>query len=186
MRAATVAILKLADVGIRYKQTPYRDTAQAEHDDAELNACIGRPPSDLHQTAKVFSKQFSRGDTQTILASITFVDTQRTAQEDLAALRGRRAEQCISRSFLAQYERTVGHATVSIASLDPSPTANVPSANYRLKVLAQISGGTIPVFVDIAQAIKGRAEVSASFMDVNQPVSFLIEQHAMSAMLGRL
>jgi hypothetical protein len=186
MRAATVAILKLADVGIKYKQIPYRDTAQAEHDDAALNACIGRPPSALHQTAKVFSKQFSQGDAQTILASITFVDTQRTAQEDLAALRGQRAKQCIRRSLLAQYERTGGHATVSIASLDPSPTANAPSANYRLKVLAQISGGTIPVFVDIVQAIKGRAEVSASFMDVNQPVSFLIEQHAMSAMLGRL
>jgi hypothetical protein len=140
----------------------------------------------VHQTAKVFSEQFSRGDTQAILASITFVDTGRIAQEDLTALRGPRAERCIRESFLAQYLRTTGRASVDVSVLSPSPTGGTQSANYRIKVLAKISGGTLPVFVDLVQVIKGRAEVSATFQDVNQPVPSSIEHHAMSAMLGRL
>jgi hypothetical protein len=186
MRAARTAILKLADIGNGYKETQYQPTAQSNRDDAALNSCIGRPPSPVHQTAKVFSKQFSRGDTLTILASITFVDTLETARADIDALRGPRAEKCIKQSFLEQYKRTGGQASVSINPLAPSPTGNEPSASYRIKVLAQTANGTIPEFLDLVQAIRDRAEVSATFQDVNRPVSASIEQRAMSAMLGRL
>jgi len=186
MRAARAAILKLADVGSTYKETPYQPTAQSAQDDAALNSCIGRPPSPVHQTAKVFSMQFSRGDTLTILASITFVDTLETANADIVALRGLRAEKCIKLSLLEQYRRTGGQAAVSINPLVPSPAGNEPSANYRIKVLAQTANGTIPEFLDLVQVIKDRAEVSATFQDVNQPVSASIERRAMSAMLGRL
>jgi hypothetical protein len=186
MRLARVAILKLADIGSGYKQTPYQPTAQSAQDDAALNECIGRPPSPIHQTAKVFSMQFSQGDTLAILASITFVDTARTANADIEALRGARAEKCIKQSFLEQYRRTGGQATVSVHPLAPSPTGNEPSASYRIKILAQTANGTIPEFLDLVQVIKDRAEVSATFQDVNQPVPASIEHRAMSAMLGRL
>jgi hypothetical protein len=186
MRAAKAAILRLADVGPGFKQTPYQPTAQARSDDAALNRCIGRPPSVVHQTAEVFSMQFSRGDSQIILASITFVDSPQTAQQDVAALRGARARACVKNSLLVQYRRTDKQATASIGPLRPSPTGTAPSANYRIKVLAQISDGTLPVLVDLAQATKGRAEVSAEFMDVNQPVPASLELRAMTVMLDRL
>jgi hypothetical protein len=186
MRAAKDAILKQADIGPGYKLTQYQPTAQSEQDDAALNHCIGRPPSPVHQTAKLFSKQFSRGDSLIILASITFVDTEQTAQEDVTALRGPRAESCIKQSFLDQSKRAGEQASVDVTNLSPSPTGSAPAANYRIKIFARINGGTIPEFLDIVQAIKGRAEVSVSFQNVNQPVPASIERRAMSAMLGRL
>jgi hypothetical protein len=186
MQLARAAILKLADIGSGYKETTYQPTAQSAQDDAALNGCIGRPPSPVHQTAKVFSMQFSQGDTLAILASITFVDTLETANAEIEALRGKRAEKCIKQSFLEQYRRTGGQATVSVNPLVPSPTGNEASASYRIKILAQTANGTVPEFLDLVQAIKDRAEVSATFQDVNQPVSASIEQRAMSAMLGRL
>jgi hypothetical protein len=186
MELARAAILKPADIGSGYKETPYQPTAKSAQDDAALNGCIGRPPSPVHQTAKVFSMQFSQGDTLAILASITFVDTLETASADIEALRGKRAEKCIKQSFLEQYRRTGGQATASVIPLVPSPTGNEASASYRIKILAQTANGTVPEFLDLVQATKDRAEVSATFQDVNQPVSASIEQRAMSAMLGRL
>jgi len=47
-------------------------------------AAVTRSPD-----GEVFSMQFSQGDTLAILASITFVDTQETANADIEALRGR-------------------------------------------------------------------------------------------------
>lgn len=185
-RAAEYAILKLVDVGSGFVQTPYQPTAQSERDEAALNRCIGRPSATDHQTAVVYSMQFSKGDSEKILASITFVDTDTTAQEDAAALQGARGQACTKQSFLEQIAEAGDTATATITPLIPSPTGDAVSANYR--ILAQVSAGsdTLPFIVDIVQAVKGRAEISAYFQDVNQSVPASLERRAMTAMLERL
>jgi hypothetical protein len=186
LRAAQRAILTAKDLDQPFKETTYQPVPTADDDDAKLSRCIGRPPSRVHQTAKVFSPQFSRGDAEMILASITFVDTEATAADDVSALQGPTASRCIRQSFLEQFQRNNRVGSAEVSGLSPDLTENAPSANYRLRVVAQTSTGDLPVFVDLLQATKGRAEVSAEFLDVNQPVSASVEQRAMSAMLDRL
>jgi hypothetical protein len=183
-RAAEFAILQLADMGPGYRQTRFQPTTQVMQDSAALNRCVGRPSA--HRTAQAFSAQLSRGRGLEILASITFVSTRRAARDDLAAFAGPRAPGCLRQSYLTQYERTGGKASVSIGPLRPPPAGRAPSADYRLKVLAQTTGGKVPVFLDIVRVIKGRAEVTATFQGVNQAVPAPVERRAISAMLGRL
>jgi hypothetical protein len=130
--------------------------------------------------------QFSKGDSEKIFASITFVDTNTTAQEDVAALQGERGQACAKQSFLQQVVEAGDTATATIEPLIPSPTGGAVSANYR--ILAQVSAGpdTLPFIIDIVQVIKGRAEISASFQDVNQSVAASFERRVMTAMLERL
>jgi hypothetical protein len=185
-RAAEHAILKLTDVGSGFVQTPYQPTAQSERDEAALNRCIGRPSATDRQTAVVYSMQFSKGDSEKILASITFVDTDTSAQEDTAALQGARGQACTKQSFLQQIAEAGDTATATIEPLTPSPTGDATSANYR--ILAQVMAGpeTLPFIMDIVQVIKGRAEVSASFQDVNGSVPASLERHVMTVMLEKL
>jgi hypothetical protein len=185
-RAAEFAILQLSDMGAGYRQTHFQPTAQIRQDNAALNKCVGRPAGSVHQTAQAFSAQLSRGSLE-ILASITFVSTRQAAREDLVAYGGPAAPRCLRQSYLTQYERTGGKAaSVSIGPLHLPLTGQVLSAGYRLRVLAQTAGGEVPVFLDIVRVVKGRAEVFASFQDVNQAVPAAVEQRAISAMLGRL
>ena len=130
--------------------------------------------------------QFSKGDSEKILASITFVDTNATGQEDVAALQGARGQACTKQSFLQQVAEVGDTATAAIGPLIPSPTGNAASANYR--ILAQVSAGpdTLPFLIDIVQVVKGRAEISASFQEVNQSVPASFERRVMTAMLERL
>jgi hypothetical protein len=167
-------------------QTPYQPTAQSERDEAALNRCTGRPSATDYQTAVVYSMQFSKGDGEQISASITFVDTNTNAQEDVAVLRGARGQACTKQSFLQQAAAAGGTVTATIKPLIPSPTGNAESANYR--ILAQVPAGsdTLPFIIDIVQVLKGRAEISASFQDVNRSVPASLERRVMTAMLERL
>jgi hypothetical protein len=185
-RAAEFAILRLADMGPGYRQTRFQPTAQVRQGSVTLSRCIGRPPGSLHQTAQAFSEQLSRGSLE-ILASIIFVSTRQAAQGDLAAFQGPKAPGCLRQSYLTQYERTGGKATASIGPLRPPPASRATSADYRLRVLAQTTTGSkVPVFIDVVRVVRGRAEVTVTFQDVNQAVPEAVERRAISAMLGRL
>jgi hypothetical protein len=185
-RAAEFAILRLADMGPGYRQMRFQPTAQIRQGSVALSRCIGRPPGSVHQTAQAFSEQLSRGSLE-ILSSIIFVSTRRAAQGDLAAFQGPKAPGCLRQSYLTQYERTGGKATASIGPLRPRPASPAASADYRLRVLAQTTTGSkVPVFIDVVRVVRGRAEVTATFQDVNQAVPEAVERRAISAMLGRL
>jgi hypothetical protein len=186
MRAAEHAILKLTDLGSGFIQTPYQPTAQSGRDQETFNSCIGRPSTTSHQTAVVYSMQFAKGDSEKIYASITFVDTDSTAQEDIAALQDSRGKTCTKQSFIQQLAEVGDTAAVTTDPLTPSPTGGVPSANYRIRTQVPVGQDVLPFFVDLAQVTKGRAEVSATFQDVNQPVPASLERRVMAAMLGRL
>jgi hypothetical protein len=130
--------------------------------------------------------QFSKGDDEIISASITFVDTVLDAKEDTVALQGPRGERCAIQSFLTQLREQGDASVATIGPLTPSPTGSALSANYRIRTQVQAGTETLPFFVDQVQVMKGRAEVSASFQEVNQPVPASLERRVMAAMLGRL
>jgi hypothetical protein len=163
-QAAERAVPTLADVGPGYRTSTFTPSAAAREEDAKLNDCLGRPPTVQHETARAFSPNFSAGDARQILAGVTFVDSTATAAADLAALADRgRAADCLRQSLLRQLGRT---ATVDVNPVEPAPGGPGVVA-WRLRVVA----GPTPVVLDLVSVVRGRAEVSLSFQDVNQPVA---------------
>src|SRR5262249_6737497 len=148
---------------------------------------LGRPPTATHQTARAFSPTFTR-DTDMIIGSVTFVQSNETAQADIAALRdASRAVPCLHDSLTAQLSRAGSPAQVEVSQISPPPGGpDIDAAAYRLRMLAGADDPRTLYVVDMASAGKGRAEVSVSFHYVNQLIPADIEQRAVRAVLDRL
>jgi hypothetical protein len=178
-RAADGAAPTLADVDPGYRTAPFTPSAASREEDAKLNLCLGRPPTVAHETARAFSPTFSGGDARQILVGVTFVDSAATADADLAALADSlRAPACLRDSLARQLGRD---ATVEVIRVEPPPGAPQVVA-WRLRVVA----GPTPVLVDVVSAVRGRAEVSFSFQDVNQPVPADQQGRLVARVLDRL
>jgi hypothetical protein len=178
-RAAEQAVLTPQDVGSDYRTSPFVASASSRQEDAALSQCLGRPPTAEHETARAFSPVFSKGDAQQILVGVTFVDSVATAHDDLAALAyPARAPECLRASLLRQLGRD---ATVEVTPVVPSPGGE-GGVTWRMRVVA----GPPPAVVDVVSVARGRAEVSLSFQDVNQPVPGEVQDRLMGAVLGRL
>lgn len=185
-QVAQAAILNQQDVGPDYRATPFAADSQIAAHDA-LNACLGRPRVATPETARVFSPMFTR-DFQVIVASITFVDSNETAQADIAALRdATRAESCLQDSLTALLTSSGGSAQVAVSQIRPPPGGpDVDVVAYRLRILAQAGDHAAPFVVDMVSGLRGRAEMSVDFRDENQPVPAEVEDRTVRAMLDRL
>jgi len=178
-RAAERAVPTLADVGPGYRTSTFTPSAAAREEDARLNECLGRPPTVQHETARAFSPNFSAGDARQILVGVTFVDSTSTAAADLASLADRgRAPDCLRQSLLRQPGRT---ATVEVTPVDSAPGGSGVVA-WRLRVVA----GPTPVVLDLVSIVRGRAEVSLSFQDVNQAVAADLQDRLVGRVSARL
>lgn len=179
-RTAERALPGVADVGSGYRASPFTPSTSSREEDATLSACLGRPPTAEHETARAFSSNYALGDARTILVGITFVDSADTARDDLRALADPvRAGSCLKESLLRQLRNTA--ATVEVTPIDPPPGGAGVIA-YRSRVVA----GPPPVVLDLVSASRGRAEVSMSFQDVNQPVPVDVQDRLMRLVLDRL
>lgn len=177
---AEQALPMVDDVGPGYRATPFTPSSSSREEDATLNVCLGRPPTVQHETARAFSSNFTIGDARAILVGITFVDAADTARADLGALADLvRAGSCLKESLLRQLRST--GATVEVIPIDPPPGGDGVVA-YRLRVVA----GPPPVVFDLVSAVRGRAEVSVSFQDVNQPVPADLQDRLVRLVLDRL
>jgi hypothetical protein len=126
------------------------------------------------------------GDARELVGTVSFVDSQAVANADLAALRGDKAAPCIEQLFLRQLTRGQAVLPRVLVSHVTPPTAAPDVVAIRLQTTVRASGQDLPVFVDIVSAIKGRAEVQATFQDVNHPVEASLQRQAMEVMLARL
>lgn len=186
-QVAQAAILNQQDMGPDYRATPFTPDSDDAADDAALSTCLGRPPTATHERARAFSPEFTV-DFQVIHASITFVDSNETAQADVAALRDTpKAMPCLKDLLTTQLSRENASAQIEASQISPPPGGpDVDVVAYRLKFLAELDGQRIPYVVDMVSAAKGRAEMSVSFVDFNKPVPADIQDGAVRAMLDRL
>lgn len=186
-QVAQAAILNQHDMGSDYVATPFTPDSQDVADDDALNACLGRPSNATHETARSFSPRFTQ-DFKVIVSDITFFDSSETAQADIAALRDApRAVSCLRDWLTAQLSRSGGSAQVDVSRIRPplgGPDIDIVA--YRLRILAEAGGETTPLVVDMVTALKGRAKISASFQEWNQPLLVDIQGRAVRAMLDRL
>jgi hypothetical protein len=186
-QVAQATVLSQQDMGPDYQATPFSPDAQDAADNAAFEACLGRPSTAMHETARAYSPKFTE-DFQVILGNIAFADSNETAQGDIAALRDTpRAASCLQNLLTTQLSRSGGSAQVEVSQPSPPPGGpDVEVIAYRLRILAEAGGERTPLVVDVVSALKGRAEMSVSFQDVNQPVPADILDRAVRAMLDRL
>jgi hypothetical protein len=187
-QVAQAAIMNQHDMGPDYLASPYTPGPQDAADDAAFRACLGRPATANDEKAKVSSSVFT-SDFKVILGDITFVDSDKTAQAYIAALRDTpKAVSCLKNSITEQLSRSGGSAQVEVSQIYPPPGgANVDVVAYRLQILSGENGQEPqPLVVDLVSALKGRAEISVHFQDLNQPVPTDIQDHVVRTMLDRL
>jgi hypothetical protein len=187
-QVAQAAIMNQHDMGADYLASPYTPSPQDAADDAAFRACLGQPATAKAETATVFSPIFTM-DFKVVLGNITFVDSDKTAQAYIAALHDTpKAVSCLKSSTTEQLSRSGGSAQVEVSPIYPSPGgANVDVIAYRLQILSGENGqDPQPVVVDLVSALKGRAEISVHFQDLNQPVPTDIQDHVVRTMLDRL
>lgn len=186
-QVAQAAVLNQQDMGPDYRATSYPPDVQDTADDAAFKACLGRPSAATHDTARAFSPTFTE-DFQVIEGSITLVDSTQTAQADIAALRDTpRTVSCFQNLLTTQLSRSGGSAQVEVNQINPPPGGpDGDAVAYRLRILAQAGGQTIPIVMDVVNAVKGRAETSVSLQNFNHPVPADLEDRAVRAMLDRL
>ena len=122
-RLAEAAVLIQQDMGDDYRATPFTPSPRDREYDVALNACLGRPPTATHETARAFSPRFTKGDVQEVLAGVTFVDSKESAQADIAAMSDTtNAIPCLKEAFIAQLRRYSNLAQVDeVSQLSPAP-----------------------------------------------------------------
>lgn len=187
-QVAQAAIMNQQDMGPDYRATPFTSSPQDAADDAAFHACLGQPATATDETASVFSPVFTL-DFKEILGNITFVDSTKTAEAYIAALHDTpKTVSCLKNSMIAQLSRSGGSVQVEVNQINPPPGgANVNVIAYRLRILAAAAGqDPQPLVVDLVSALKGRAEVSVHFDDLNQPVPTDIQARVVRMMLDRL
>lgn len=187
-QVAQAAILNQQDMGPDYQATPYTPTADDAADDTTLGTCLGRPPTTTHERARVDSPKFTL-DYQVITASIIFADTNETARADIAALRNTpRAMPCLKEILATQLGRENASAPqVEVSRISPPPGGpDVDVVAYRLRFIAEVGDQKTPYVVDMVSALKGRAEMSANFVNFNQSVMAEVQDRAVRGMLDRL
>lgn len=92
---------------------------------------------------------------------------------------------CLRESRLRQYTGPGTPSTVDVSrTAQPPDGADVVA--YRLRVIAGPPGFELPVILDVVSAVRGRAEVSITFRDINQPVPAGQQDRLVRAVLDRL
>jgi hypothetical protein len=185
-KVAEEAVLRVTDLKEGYKSTPYVRSDQERADDEELQSCLGRPPSVRQRTALAFSPVLSSGTQKRILASVEFVGTEAMASPDLAAQRGPHAASCIQTLQEQQFSRSGAKATVSVKTIRPS-IGGPHSESYRITIsVAAGNGADLTSFIDLVTVIRGRAEITAIFANLNSVISPEEQTSAITAMVERL
>ncbi len=179
-------MLRLKDLGKGFQGLPYMTNPRAGQDEQALSTCLGGPPPRQHETARAFSSQFVRDDGRRVQASVTFADTAERAAADLRDLRGAKAISCLKDLMIKQLRR-LSYELHGIDVVPISPITDLPDVvAYRFTVVIDVNDQDITQIIDLISAIRGRAEVQATFQDVNEPVESSLESRAMLAMLNRL
>jgi hypothetical protein len=185
-KTANVAVLRRSDVGSGYTEKPYIPSAQTASDDAIEQHCLGRPPTATEQTTLAYSPVFTEGDAKQVLASVTFVRSSIMATDDFDALRSGVAPACLRKIFTMQLRRTLQETPRLDLKRISFSSGNANVCEYRFRVTVGTSAGDLTQYLDLISAIRGRAEVQATFQNVNAPADHAFEEHVINAMLQRL
>ncbi len=180
-QTAEQALPTSADFDSSFSASPF-EPRNAPEEDSALNNCLGLGPTAVHETARAYSPIFTSGAGTRIQFSITFADSEQKAGSDLAGYMQEGAGECVRQSFLRQLERTGNPTGVAQSRIAPAPGGEEASA-FRLVLQPESSA---PRIVDLVTAVRGRAEITATFINVQDPVTEQEEDRLIRLCLDRL
>lgn len=178
---AEAALPTPGDAGSAYSATPF-EPADAPEEDTELNTCLGIEPTAQSETARAFSSVFTTGAGTRLQMSVTFVESASTANAELAAYASDRAAECVRQSQVRQLNQVGVLGEVEHQFVDPP--VSVDSAVAHRLIIDRQSGA--PRIIDLVLAVKGRAEVTATFIRVQEPVPAAEQDRLLRLVLDRL
>ncbi len=182
------ANLRLSDFPPEWKSSPVSPSATlaSEESDRTFADCMGRPRPEEVRTARANSLDFSAEETRRASSNVQVVRTVEIARDDFAALRTDRALECRKAQIDAEFRRQVPDAVpqTTIERLD-LPQFGDQSAAFRVVAVGRVQGQEVRTYIDLAFVQKGRAELSAGFINRTSPFPSDVEKTLIQRMVGR-
>ena len=185
---ANRANLRLSDLPAEWKSSPVAAGSQAasEESDRAFADCMGRPRPETIRTARADSEDFSAQETRRASSNVQVVRTVEIARDDFAALRADKALECRKAQIDAEFQRQVPDAVpqTTIERLD-LPQFGDQSVAFRVTAVGLNQGQEIRTYIDLTFVQKGRAELSAGFINRSAPFPSDLEKSLVQRMVGR-
>ncbi|MCA1844308.1 MAG: hypothetical protein LC792_14190 [Actinobacteria bacterium] len=185
---ANGANLRLSDLPAEWKSSPLAAGSQAasEESDRAFADCMGRPPPETIRTARADSEDFSAQETRRASSNVQVVRTVEIARDDFTALRTDKALECRKAQIDAEFRRQVPDAVpqTTIERLD-LPQFGDQSVAFRVTAVGLNQGQEIRTYIDLTFVQKGRAELSAGFINRSAPFPSDLEKSLVQRMVGR-
>jgi hypothetical protein len=184
--AARVAKLVLAtdDFPAGWKGTP---APAGDNSDEEINRCAGLSGKDA-ETAHNSGDDFSNGGNAQASAEAATVKDDATYRRDLEAVKSSKMGECLEQAFKKEMQGASG------TGVEPSfeqselsvPKYGDQTVGRRLVITVKSSSGTSKFYIDIVFMGKTRAEVLASFLDLDHPFDQNLEKSLLEKLGGRV
>ena len=147
---------------------------------------MGRPRPETIRTARADSEDFSAQETRRASSNVQVVRTVEIARDDFAALRADKALECRKAQIDAEFQRQVPDAVpqTTIERLD-LPQFGDQSVAFRVTAVGLNQGQEIRTYIDLTFVQKGRAELSAGFINRSAPFPSDLEKSLVQRMVGR-
>jgi hypothetical protein len=185
---ARQANFRLSDFPPEWKSSPLAAGSEEASDasDRAYAACVGRPRPEEIRTARASSEDFSAEETRRASSNVQVVRTVEIARDDFAALRTDRALECRKAQIDAEFRRQLPDAVprTTIERID-MPQFGDQTVAFRVVAVGLAQGQEIRTYIDLAFVRKGRAELSAGFINRTTPFPVELERTLLQRLVGR-
>lgn len=190
-RAFAVAVnLRASDLPGFHTSTEHQHPLAAEKRlEPELLKCVGSAGA---KGTEMSSKTYERGAsviTQSVNSQVTVARTAAAASTELAVIRGRHLQGCLSNYFnqLLSSQKLNGAKVGPVSIKQGSPPAPGTDGSFGLRFVETLTlrNLRIPFYVDILGFVKGRAEVSLFTFGVPRQFPAALEERLFSLLLER-
>lgn len=182
------ANLAISDFPPEWKSSPVPAETSAANVESNrtLAACMQRPPPEEVRTASADSNDFSSTDTRRVSSSVQLLKAEDIAVGDFAALRSDSSLACHRAQIEAEFRRQLPTATPQL-SMDrlALPQFGDETVAFRADATSQAQGIEVRTFIDLVFVRKGRAELSASFINRTSPFPTELQSSLLQRMVGR-
>lgn len=182
-------VLKQSDFPAGFTAIPDTGETDEEEDKAgeEFEACLGISIDD-DDRAEAESPDFEAGQFTQVSSSAAFAPTVEDAQKEFAVLRGPKVNQCIQDQFdkeLKAQATDVQFAPTKAQTVQ-FPTLGDGTTAIRLSTaVAGAQGQEVPIYADFVFVVKGRAELTLTFINAGEPFPADLASDLAGKMAGR-
>ena len=152
------------------------DSKELEKLENDLAKCLGASTEDPLQ--EIASDDFTKGSELPVLvvsSGVSFVDDPERVRQDLAALEGDKARDCLAKFTKKTFTQAAGGAGVTfsdpeVEELSPAGAAGVETFGFTVTSKAQAQGESVPFTLTLLGAGKQRTETSLFMLGVGTEV----------------